>query len=168
MATDKFLSIDTDGNMVEESALQTSSGSGDSGKVIQTNDSGVVDETMLPTYEGIDLTASEALDAGDLINVWDDAGTAKMRKADASGGKPAHGYVLNSVSSTSTGTAYGEGKLTGLSGLTPGASQFLSDSTAGTVTESPVTTSGNLLQKVGEAVSTTTVAFERREAITRA
>jgi len=168
MPDGKYISIDSSGNKTEEQAINSSAGAADSDKVIRTNASGVIDSTFLPGIEGVTLTASEALDAGDLVNIWDDSGTASMRKADASGSKPADGFVLTSVSMGSTGVAYGEGKLTGLSGLTIGTTQYLSDSTPGDVTETPVTTSGNILQKVGRAASATTIVFERGEPITRA
>lgn len=168
MADKNYLNIDENGKKQEKAAIKSSSGSGDANKILQTDDYGHIDSSFLPATEEVTKTASETLDAGDLVNFWDDAGTPKMRKADASGGKPAHGFVLDSVSSGVDGKAYTEGLITGFSGLTPGAIQFLSESTAGDVTETPVTTSGNILQRVGVAESTTTISFERGEPITRA
>lgn len=168
MPSGKYISIDSSGDKIEEQGIQSSSGSADSDKLIRTTSGGTIDSTFLPGIESVTLTASEALDAGDLINVWDDAGTPSMRKADASGSKPAHGFVLESVSSASTGKAYGEGKVTGLSGLTPGSTYFLSSTTPGDVTDSVITDSGYILQKVGIATSATTLVFERGEAIQRA
>ncbi len=168
MADKNYINVDTNGKLQEKKAIKSSAGASDANKILQTNDDGHIDASFLPASEEVTKTASEALDAGDIVNFWDDGGTAKMRKADASGGKPAHGFVLNSVSASADGTAYTEGLITGLSGLTPGAVQFLSDSTAGDVTETPVTTSGNLLQRVGVAESATTISFERGEPITRA
>lgn len=168
MPSGKYVSIDTDGNKIEEQGIQTSSGATDSDKIIRTDSSGVIDSTFIPGIESVTLTASEALNAGDLINIWDDDGTPSMRKADASGSKPADGFVLESVDSAATGKAYGEGKLTGLSGLTAGATYFLSATTPGDVTDTVITTTGYILQKVGVAASATTIIFERGEAIERA
>jgi len=167
MADNNYLNVDTNGRLKENLSIKTTTGASDSGKIIQTDSEGRIDESFFPGAEEVQKTASEALEAGDIVNFWDDAGAAKMRKADASGDKPAHGFVLTSVDVDTEGTAYTEGVITGLSSLTPGKTQFLAE-TAGEITETPVTTSGNLLQRVGVAESATSVSFERGEPITRA
>ncbi len=138
----------------------TSAGAGDSGKVVALDGSGRIDNTMLPVGVGADtysITASEALAAGDLINVWNSSG-AKIRKADATvAGKEAHGFVLASVSNGAVGTVYFEGTNTAVTGLTPGV-QFLS-TTAGLSTTTAPTASGNVVQRVGFAVSSTALNF---------
>lgn len=123
-------------------------------------------ETLLP--------ASESLDALDIVNVWDDGGTPKVRKADATDDtKPAHGFVVESV----TGDSFGPGDsvrvfytgniLRGLVGLVPNQPYFLSE-TAGQITATPVTGTGKILQVVGYAISTTDLMFEPEETIKRA
>jgi hypothetical protein len=114
------------------------------------------------------VLASEALSAGDLVNVWSNAGTANVRKADASAaGKQAHGFVLSAVSSGANATVYFEGAITGLSGMTPGATQFLS-ATAGGRTETAPTTTNYYLQVVGTARTSTIMDFEADTPIKRA
>lgn len=55
------------------------------------------------------IAASESLSAGDFVNIWSDAGTPKVRKADAStSGKEAVGFVLSAVTSGSQATVYTE------------------------------------------------------------
>jgi hypothetical protein len=106
------------------------------------------------------LTASEALTAGQLVNIWSSSG-AKVRKANATDdSKPAHGFVLANVSSSATATIYLPGQvITGLSSLTPGATYYL-DTTGGAITATQPSTSGNLVQRVGFALSATTLLFQ--------
>jgi hypothetical protein len=74
----------------------------------------------MPTGIGADtasITASEALAAGDLVNIYDSTG-AKCRKADAStSGKEAHGFVLAAVESAASATVYFEGSNTQVTGI---------------------------------------------------
>lgn len=120
------------------------------------------------------LVASESLDALDLVNVWDDSGTPKVRKADATDDtKPAHGFVVEDVAGASFGPGdsvrvfYTGNVLRGLVGLVPNQPYFLSE-TAGEITATPVTGTGKILQVVGYAISTTDLMFEPGEPITRA
>lgn len=132
-------------------------------KVVKLDGSGKLDVTVLPTGIGADtaaITASEALAAGDLVNVWNNAGTANVRKADGSvSGKEAHGFVLSAVSSSASATVYFEGTNTQCTGLTPGV-QFLSTSTAGKSTSTPATGAGKVSQVVGFAISATAMNFQ--------
>lgn len=141
-------------------AVASSAGAGDSGKTVILDGSGKIDSTMMPTGVGADtatITASEALSAGDLVNVHNSTG-AKVRKADATtSGKEAHGFVLSSVSNGASATVYFEGSNTGVSGLTPGR-QYLS-TTAGLATATAPSGSGNVVQVVGFATSATALNF---------
>lgn len=138
-------------------------------KVLQTLPDGTIDPSVLPTGIGADvknMPASEALAANDLVNVWNDAGTAKARKADATTeGKEANGFVKAAVALNGTAAVYFEGRISGLSGLTPGARQYLATS-AGQVTAVAPTTAGNVVQWVGDAVSATEIDFEKANPIT--
>lgn len=111
------------------------------------------------------LAAGETLVAGDLVNVYLDASTIKVRKADASVvGKEAHGYVLAGVASAASATVYFSGLNNNFSGLTAGI-QYLSATTPGKPTATPPNTSGGIVQKVGIAVSTTAIVFNFGEPI---
>lgn len=138
-------------------------------KVVMTNSSGQLDPSVMPTGIGADtvtLVASETLAAGDLINVWNDAGTAKARKADATAeGKEAMGFILAGVASGANASVYLEGRITGLTSKTPGARQYLS-TTPGALTETPPSAAGNVVQYVGQAMGATSVNFEPEDAIT--
>ena len=111
------------------------------------------------------LVAGEALNAGDLINVYLDAGTIKVRKATASTvGKEAHGYVLAAVSLGGNATVYFSGLNNNFSGLTAGL-QYLSATTSGQPTATPPSVSGGVVQKVGIAVSNTAIIFNFGEPV---
>lgn len=167
---DKYLKIGSNGHSQEVEGLTTSAGAGDSGKIPALNASGEIDETMIPSSVGatsFSVEASEALTAGP-VNLFDDGGTLKMRKADASdNGKPADGFVTGSVASAASGTFYYSGILSGLTGLTQGAKYFLA-TTAGTVTTTVPTGASEVVQGVGRAKSATEIVWEQGEIYERA
>lgn len=142
------------------SSIQTSAGAGDAGKVPALNSSGQLDITMFPSglANTIIAPASEDLAAGDLVNLWDNAGTISLRKADAStAAKRAHGMTLAAFLTGASVTAYKDGAVTGLSGLTKGAEYYLSTTPGGLALVAAVagyTSSGNLVQHIGVAEST--------------
>lgn len=140
-----------------------SAGAGSSGKLTQLDATGRLDTSVMPVGIGADtaqIVASEALAAGDCVNVWNNAGTANLRKADGStSGKEAHGFVLASFASSATATVYFEGTNTQVTGLTPGV-QYLSAATPGKTTSTAPTTSGGVVQVVGFAVSATAMNFQ--------
>lgn len=147
----------------------TSAGSGDANKLVALDGTGRIDNSMMPVGIGADtaaITTSEALSAGDFVNVWSSSG-AKARKADATAvGKPAHGFVLAAFGSGASATVYFEGTNTQVSGMTPG-DVFL-QTTAGAAGATIPSTAGNVVQKLGVAVSATAINFERGEPITLA
>lgn len=148
-------------------SVTASAGAGSSGKLPALDASGKLDSTFMPTGIGADtasITTSEALAAGDFVNIWNSTG-AKARKADAStSGKEAHGFVLSSVSSGASATVYFEGTNTAVSGQTPGV-VFLSASTAGAATGTAPSTAGQVVQRIGFATSATSINFQCQEPI---
>lgn len=166
MAAKKFIRLIA-GVLTEAFGVQASAGAGNAGDIVALDDTGKIDPSMMPTGVGADvvmLTATEALAAGDWINIY----SAGMRKADAStAGKPCDGFVLAAVSSGAVGAAYKEGTNTQVTGQTMGADVFLS-ATPGAGTHTPLSTAGNASQRIGKAVSTTAVDFERGQPITLA
>lgn len=147
----------------------SSAGAGDAGKVVALDGAGRIDSTMMPVGIAADtasLTTSEALSAGDFVNVWNSTG-AKVRKADATvAGKEAHGFVLAAASSGASATVYFEGTNTGVTGQTPGP-VFLS-TTAGGATSTAPSGSGNVVQRIGFATSATAINFQSQNPITLA
>lgn len=148
-------------------------GAGDSGKLPQLDVTGRIDASVLPVGVGVEsqqLVASEALAAGNFVNVWNNAGVANVRKADASAvGKEASGFVLAAVASAGTATVFSISNTnTQLTGLTPGAVHYLSGSTAGAATETAPTTASHFVQQLGRAGSATSLVFNPGPAITLA
>ena len=106
------------------------------------------------------IIAFEAMTAGNVVNIFDDAGTPKARRADASAvGKEVDGFILEGVVLGGTAKVFAFGIITGLVGLTPGARQFLS-TTAGGLTEIAPEAPGNISQEVGRAMSDTDVILQ--------
>jgi hypothetical protein len=159
----KFLKRNaTSGQVEEESGVVTSAGAGDVGKLPQLDAAGKLDQSVMPSGIGAETqsaTATEALVAGDFVNIYDNAGTKSIRKADKSNGRRADGYVIAAVANAAVGTVYTDGMNTSRTGLTAGAIYYLD--TTGNVTLTPATTAGHLHQEIGKAVTTTALIFER-------
>ncbi len=170
----------------------TSAGAGDTGKIPALNASGILDDTiinasatsaankipkldgsgrlpsaMLPVGVGADtvtMTTSETIASGDLVNIWDSTG-AKVRKADATiAGKEAHGFVLVGAAAAASVDVYFEGTNTAMSTLVAGT-RYLA-TTAGTTTATAPSGAGNVVQRVGFAISTTAMNFQSGVPIT--
>lgn len=158
---DKYI-YNNSGVLTERSGLTASAGAGDAGKIVATDVNGLLAQSFMPVGIGPDtasITASEALAAGDFVNIHNSSG-AKVRKADAStAGKEAHGFVLASVISSGTALVYFEGPNISVSGATPGL-VYLSDSVAGGFTSTAPTGTGKTVQRVGVATSATAINFE--------
>ena len=101
---------------------------------------------MMPSGLGADtasVTASEALAAGDYVNIWDNAGAVRVRKADANTlGKPADGFVIAAVANAATALVYLEGQNNQHTGLVGGTRYYLSAAVAGAITPAPVIGAG--------------------------
>lgn len=168
MAAKKFLRL-VNGVLTEIFGVQTSAGAGNAGDLVSLDDSGRIDNSMMPVGIGADtatITASETLAAGDWVNVWNNSG-AKVRKADATtAGKEVHGFVLAAFTSGNPATVYFEGTNTHVTGQTPGPVYL--QTTAGTGGATIPSASGNVVQSIGVAVSATAVNFERGAPVTLA
>jgi len=99
---------------------------------------------------------SETCGYGTIVNLYNDAGTPKIRKANATDNtKPAIGYC--SVGTGVTAGNYGEVILGGLyivSGATIGTIYYLS-TVSGQLTSTKPAASGNIVQSIAYALSTT-------------
>lgn len=158
------------GGIEEFAATDSSAGAANAGDIVALDSSGKIAVNMLPTGLGPavkSIVASEAITAPALVNIWNDGGTAKIRKADAATNKPANGFILASVAAAASADVYFEGEVTGLSGLTAGK-VWLSATVPGGVQATIPTTSGHIAQSVGWATSATTIDFESGDPITRA
>ena len=160
------------GALSEKEALVASAGAADSGKIVALDAGGKIDSTMLPVTEGVDtltITVSDAagLAAGDLVNIFDSTGP-KVRRADASNGRVAHGYVVTAYADAASAIVHKEGTNDQLTGMTPGAVQYLSGTTPGARTETAPVTTGQIVQRVGLAFSATEMDWEPALPITLA
>jgi hypothetical protein len=162
MAGERFLK-EVSGVITEIIATQTG-GAGNEDKIPSLDSAGLLPASMLPTGVGPDtasIVSSENLTAGDFVNIWDDGGTTKVRKAIADGtGKTADGFVLAGVTAPAAALVYFEGRNTAKSGLTGGTVYYLSASSAGATTATAPSGSGNEVQRLGKAYSTTAMTTE--------
>lgn len=153
---EKFIEL-VNGKLTQNEALVTSVGAGDGGKIVALDSAGKLDLSLLPTGVGPDIViieASENINAGDYINIWNDLGIVKVRLADNSNGRDAHGFVMTAVTSGNNADVYQSGVNDGLSGLTIGSRYYLG--TAGGVTATPpVSPAADISQFLGVAISAT-------------
>ncbi len=160
MAGDKYI-YNNAGTLTEKAAVQTSAGAGNSGNIPALNSSGVLDNTFMPpgiVPATVSVVSSENLSAGNLVNIYNNAGTANVRKADATtAGKEAHGFVIAATTSPAAATVYFSDNNASITGATPGT-QYLS-TTAGGITTTAPSASGNVVQRVGFASSATNLSF---------
>jgi hypothetical protein len=165
----KYLQIDDDGILTEVQPTAIGGSASYAEQMVQLDASGNLDESMMPTgisAHTVTVTATEGLSAGDIINLYDNSGTASARKADGGTNQyPAHGYVKSTVTSGASATVYFNGSNAGsFDASAVGSSVFLSD-TPGGETITPLTTSGYLHQKIGIVESITSYAFRPESAI---
>ena len=105
------------------------------------------------------VQASEDLTAGDFVNLFDDGGTIKARKASATtSGKEAVGFVLKSAVLGTIVPIQMAGVNDQLTGLSTGDRYYLS-ALGGETTSTPPSTSGNVVQYVGNAISASRIVF---------
>lgn len=161
MAAQRFLTR-IGGKTKQAQGKTVSTGAADAGALVALNDSGKLDESMMPLGIGAQvsiLPASEALDAGDFVNIFDDAGTAKVRKADNSNGRSADGFVSAAVASSGDATVHPlDGVNAAMTALSPGKEYWLG--TAGDVIEVPLDetdplNANKVSQQLGKALSAT-------------
>lgn len=168
MPGEKFIQHDAAGSFREVEATQTG-GAGNEDRIAALGPSGRLDISMMPTGIGADtenLIASESLAAGDFINLFDSAGAGNVRKADATNGLEAHGFVKQAAAAGAPAIVFFEGNNDQVTGQTPGV-VFLSTS-AGLATSTAPSATGQIVQRLGVATSATNINFERTNKITLA
>ena len=102
------------------------------------------------------VVASANVNAGQLVNQWNNGGVQNVQPADNTAGLPAHGFALATVLSGASVQVAFAGQNTAVAGLTPGPVYL---SSAGAMTSTPPSTAGQLLQPVGVALSSTRMVF---------
>lgn len=164
----KFLIIGSNGYTTQESTVSVG-GVGNAGKIAHLNASGQWDESMMPSGIGADTDvrpASENLSAGDIVNIFNDGGTIKCRKADAGVNKyKASGYVKAAVTAGDDATIYFDGKCAGTFTINDIMKPVFLGDTAGSKTLTPVSGSGKIHQEIGSVTSLTEFDFEPQSPI---
>ena len=97
----------------------------------------------------------------------DQSGTPQITKAQADAEANSKGMLVITLAAIANGAAGNcrvLGTVTGFSGLTPGAIQYLSDDTAGSMEETATTTSTEIVRIIGYALSATVVYFNPMQA----
>lgn len=168
MAAKSFLRL-VAGVFTEIKGVVVSAGAGNDGDIPALDATGRLDTSVMPVGIGADtkvVVTSEALAAGDWVNLWNSTGL-KARKADATvAGKEVWGFVLASATSGGNATVYFEGTNNQVSGQSVGPVYL--QTTAGTGGATVPSASGNVVQMIGVALSATEVNFERGTPVTLA
>ena len=123
--------------------------------------------TMIVNLQNVNTyqikTATEDLLAGDFVNIYNNSGTVSVRKANATDStKPAHGFILENVSSGGDIAVYFEGINDKFTGLTVGTKYYL-NTVAGQITSTIPSNSNNILQYLGDAINSTSIYFTKRD-----
>lgn len=164
-ATSKYLYRDSTSGQVQEAQPQTTSaGAGSANLLFQLDAAGRIDSSFLPVGVVADVynaNASGAITAGDMCYVT--SGGLIARASAAVAGNGAWGFSLTTVTTGNPAVIYFAGSDTAVSALTAGSRYYLSDTTPGAITATPVTGSGKLHQFVGYALTTTRLIFDRTE-----
>lgn len=161
MSTNRFLTKNSSGRDALTTAISASGGAGDASKIVATDGSGRLDSSLMPVGLGVDtetIVASEALVAGDFVNIWSNSGVRNVRKAAVDNSRPAHGFVLSAVTSGQNATVFKAGTNSSLTGLTHGAQYFLGNNGAATTTPA-IASPAQIIQSLGIACDTTEIAF---------
>jgi hypothetical protein len=109
---DRYMTLSSGKNTMTEATV-SSTGVSEAGDIVALDAAGKLDVSVLPVGVGPDvavITVSEAagLSAGDYVNIFDSTGS-KVRLADNSNGREAHGFVKDAFADAASATVYFEG-----------------------------------------------------------
>ena len=169
---DKYLK-NVNGQLAEAAATVTGGNVAQAGDIVGLDANGKLDLTIIPDSIGradnVYIPAYEALAAGDLVNIYVSGPLTQVRKADASLGRRAHGFVKTAVAAPmDPAVVYKSGTITGktIAEANQGATHYLG--LAGACSVTPPTTAGHISQEIGFALSLTELGFEPQQPITLA
>jgi hypothetical protein len=168
MPAKKYLAM-VAGRQALAAGVVVSTGAPNDGDLVAYGADGKLDASVFPAGFGqnnVSALASEALTANDVVNLWNNAGTPSVRKADGTAiGKEAHGFVKANFANAASATVFLPGNVMASVGLTPGARYYLA-TVAGGVSITPLVATGNIHQLVGVAANATTLVFEPEDPVT--
>lgn len=165
---DKYITL-LNGVEREVEGTVTGGTASQAGDIVALDAAGRIDVSLLPVGLGADVfttTAFETLAAGAFVYIRTD-GTAANASANV-GGHACSGFVLTGSATGAPATVYFEGQNTALTGLTVGVRYYLSDTTPGAATATPVEGAGKLHQFLGRSISSTNITFEADDVIIKA
>jgi hypothetical protein len=110
------------------------------------------------------INATETINVGNVVNIYTNAGAFALRNAKSLPGYEAHGFCLANVNNSQTCNIMLSGINPNVSALSPGI-WYLSN-IAGRVTNVAPVYSGNIVQRVGIALTTTSYFFNPQPPIT--
>ena len=127
----------------------------------------VVTGPSVPPPASQTFKAAENLSARDIVNIFNDTNNVpSVRKAFAGvGDRPADGFVMTPAVAGAMVSVELRGTITGLTGLTPGQTLYLSDVTPGAFETEPPTEYYHLEQVIGTAASATSINFSPQTGI---
>ncbi len=162
----KLIKQNSDGTKETYEGVQSSSGPSSQNEFPALNGAGKIDESFLPNGIGSDVisaVAGENLSAGDFVYF---SSTGESLKADASEiAKQARGFVTTSITAGQSGDVFFDDTNAALTGLTPGATYYLSDQTPGQATLIAPTASGSIVQRLGFASGSETIHVDIEEPV---
>ena len=161
MAQKVVIVDETTGGLKQLTPNVASAGVSDAGKVIALDGTGKLDSSFLPAgleVSALSVVMGEALTAGMVCYLADNAGTPNVKKANATDNtKKAMGFINDTPSYPGSATIF----MFGVCALVPKGSMTAADvnkpvflsTTGGAVTLTPPVAAGNLLQPVGRLLS---------------
>ena len=146
MSAEKYIAIES-GQLVEKETLVTGGTAGDAEGLIRLNAAGKIDDSLYPApadAHSYNLECDETLSANDIVNIFNDAGAVKVRKANKAG-KPAHGYIESGTATVAAGNdiLVSFGRIAKIS--TAATSRYLSTESC---SATPASVTGQLVQEV--------------------
>ena len=121
------------------------------GEIQQLQSGDSLGEVALMSLTNSDATPTAI---GDVMYIFG-ADSLKKAKADASATADAFALATTVIAAAGTGFVQLDGILSGLSGLTPGATYYLSATTAGSLTSTAPSAVGQTVVRIGKALSAT-------------
>ena len=125
------------------------------------------DEISDPSPDKVTYTTGEDIAAFDAVYL-SAADTVMKAKANSAATMPAIGVALSAVLSGNPIEVQIKGLITGMTGLTAKAKYYVSEATAGLLTATAPTGSGEFVQHIGIAKSTTALILNIKRPIKRA
>lgn len=153
--------------LLEAELINATLGAADANKAVKTDAAGLIDASFLVNAPSSDhslidlLPVSASILVGQIANLYDNGGTLYVRTSVDSGiDRRIHGVVT--IGGGGNIEIKTSGEVTVTDTLVVGLEYFVSN-VAGSVTATPPTAAGTIVQKVGIARTTTTLLLDIRE-----